>query len=627
MCCNNYFFLLFRIIGFMAIAMLLGCAEKIGLQPIDEDKWFQQQSRSSLSSDIPSEFTLRFLRKEDLLEPYEKDPVSVLISLESEAFLQSDRDSLFALMELCYAEAKKTATVSERTSRFYLSSVRYAYTFLFDQELKPALNTYSPRFRWACDFYNRSLAKYLIYCKEHNIRAKAGSKLQLINGELCLAEVQNGLSWDLQELSQFDVAYNYKIKGLRNHYRSSGLGVPLILVRDLPSKRGRDIDERFMAQNHQICPGSAVLHFKEAVTDDKEGGSCLQGRLEIYDSVQTSEIPIGTTLIPLELDFTTPIAYSLENTPDLKGTTGFFEPEAWTDACGLYMISPYQPEKIPVVFVHGLFTTTRTWTVMLNELAGDPLLREKYQAWFFLYPTGNPIIFNATLLRDSLLEVRQVLDPAGVDEAFDQMVIVGHSMGGLLSKIMVQHSSHVVWDYLFDKPIDELDIREDERELLEELLFFEPLPFVKRVVFMATPHRGTELAKSRLNKIGLSFVKLPNDVTDFVMNVTPFFKEEHKTHPNYPKKRVPTGFHGLRSDSGYSVLINEIPIDPAVSYHSIIGNKDAADTPGGSDGIVTYESAHLEGAVSEKIVCSNHNVHTSPAGILEVRRILHEHIP
>jgi len=603
-----------------------GCAEKIGLLPIDEDIWFQQQSRSALTSDIPSEFTLRFLRKEDLLEPYEKDPFSVLTSIEREARLRSDRDSLFALMELCYAEAKKTATVKEHTSRFYLSCVQYAYAYLFDQELSPALNIYSPCFRWACDFYNRSLAKFLIYCRDNNIHAEAGLKLPLVKGELCLAEVQNGLSWDLKELSQFDVVYNYKIKGLKNHYRSSGLGVPLILVRELSSKGSRDIDERFMDQNHQVCAGSAVLHFNKSATDDKGGGSCLQAYLEIYDPVKTSEIRIGTMSIPLELDFTTPIAYALENIPDLKGTTGFFEPEAWTDACGLYMLRPYQPGKIPIVFVHGLFTTTRTWTIMLNELAGDPLIREKYQAWFFLYPTGNPIIFNATLLRDSLLEVRQVLDPTGADTAFDQMVIVGHSMGGLLSKVMVQHSGHVVWDYLFDKSIDELDIRDDERELLENLFFFEPLPFVKCMVFMATPHRGSELAKSRLNKIGLSFVKLSDDMTDFFMDVVPFLKEEHKTHPVYAKKRVPTGFHGLRSDSAYAALIDAIPIDPAVSYHSIIGNKVAADTPGGSDGVVTYDSAHLEGAVSEKIVHSDHNVHTNPAGILEVRRILHEHL-
>jgi hypothetical protein len=115
-------------------------------------------------------------------------------------------------------------------------------------------------------------------------------------------------------------------------------------------------------------------------------------------------------------------------------------------------------------------------------------------------------------------------------------------------------------------------------------------------------------------------------MTGFIMNVAPFLKEEHKIHPNYTKKKVPTGFHGLRSDGAYAVLVDEIPIDPAVSFHSIIGNNVAADTPGGSDGIVSYDSAHLEGAVSEKIVRSNHNVHASPAGILEVRRILCEHL-
>jgi hypothetical protein len=102
----------------------------------------------------------------------------------------------------------------------------------------------------------------------------------------------------------------------------------------------------------------------------------------------------------------------------------------------------------------------------------------------------------------------------------------------------------IAWDYLFDKPIDELDIRDDERALLESLLFFEPLPFVKRVVFMATPHRGSELAESRLTKVGLSFVKLSANLTDLVTNVAPLFKEELKTQPNYSKKRFPRVFTG-----------------------------------------------------------------------------------
>lgn len=611
----------------VAVLVVSGCAKKkIGLQPIDEDQWFVRESRSALTSKAPSEFTLRFLRKQDLWDVYEKDPIAVLTTLEHDFALMPDRDPLFVLMELCFAEAKKTDPVTKETAKLYRSCMWHAYTYLFDPKLKPPLNTYSPRFRRACDFYNRALAKLLVYHDEQDIRLKERDMMPMFKGQILWKGVQSELSWNLKELNQFHVVYNYEVTGLQNHYQASGIGVPLILDRNLPPPGDRSVNEQFLSPYHQICAGTAVLHFDSSGHDIDHTDFQVKAFLSIYDPVQTDKTDIDKKLVPLETDFTTPIAYFFEKVPSLKGTTGFFEPEAWTDMCGLYMTQQYQPGKIPVVFVHGLFTTTRTWIVMFNELIGDPLLRERYQFWFFLYPTGNPIGFSAVLLRDALKEVREVLDPTGKDAAFDRMVLVGHSMGGILSRIMVQHSNNIVYDALFDRPIDELDIGGDERELLRRMVFFEPLPFVRRVIFMATPHRGSELARNRLANFGLSIVKLPGEMVDFVTDITPFLKPELEKNPNYPKKRVPTGFHGLRPESIVSQTVDNLPIDANVIYHSIIGNNVSADTPGGSDGIVTYESAHLEGAASERIVRSNHNVHVNPAAVLEVRRILYEHI-
>ncbi len=614
------------IIGIIAFSVFMGCAKKIGIQPIDENEWFQQEMRSALTSSKPSEFTMRFLRKQDLMESYKEDPISVLISLEHDVAQNPDRETLFALMELCYAEAKKTDPEVKEPLKFYLSCMRHAYSYLFKQDLKPALNTYSPRFRWACDFYNWSLAKNLIYHKKQPAQVKKGTILPLIEQELYYDGIKSYLSWSPQELDQYDVTYKYRMTGLMNHYRSSGIGVPLILVRNLPKHGDRDTKEQFLPRHHQVCAGTAVVHFDENPGNGNEPRPRIKAYISIYDPGQTSKIQINNQSVPLEMDFTTPIAYFLDQVPSLKGTEGFFEPDSWTDVSGLYMTSPYQPGKIPVVFVHGLFTNTRTWSVMFNELAGDPLLREKYQAWFFLYPTGNPITFSATLLRDSLKKAREALDPSGTDAAFDRMVLVGHSMGGLLSKMVVQDSGNKVWDTVFNKPLDELNLGDEERALLERLTFFKPLPFVRRVIFMATPHRGSELTKNKLAQVGLNWVKFPGKIVAFAKDITPLISGEYKAQSNYPKRRVPTGFHGLRPDSLVSQTIAGLPIDSKVIYHSIIGNSASANIPGGTDGVVVYESAHLDGAVSEKIIKSDHNVHTRPAGIIEVRRILHEHL-
>lgn len=613
-------------IAVVIVAVFSGCAKnRIGLQPVDEDEWFAQEYRSALTSETPSEFTLRFLRQQDLWSLYDNDPIAVLTSLESEFPLRPDRVRLFALTELYYAEATKTDPVTEESAGLYFSCMWHAYNYLFDRKVKPPLNTYSPHFRWACDFYNRSLSKILVHYDKQDIRFKQNVVLPMFNRELLLKGVRSELPWSLKELNQFHVTYNYRVTGLKNHYSTRGLGVPLILDRELQLTGNKAVREPFLSLNHQVCAGTALLHFEESEVELDEAGYKINAYLSVYDPMKTHEIRMKNRVVPLETDFTTPIAYLLNQIPSIKGTTGFFKPEAWTDICGLYMIEPYDPDKIPVVFVHGLFTTTLTWSVMLNELAGDPLIREKYQAWYFLYPTGNPIAFSATLLRDTLKQVREFLDPTGKDAALDRMVLVGHSMGGLLTKMAVQHSKDIVYDALFDKPIEELEIRHEDRDILTKLVFFEPLPFVKRVIFMATPHRGSELSKSKLAGLGLSFVRLPGETVEFVKGITPFFKSELETHANYPERSIPTGFHGLRPDSVISKTIADLPIDSDVIYHSIIGKNASAGTPGGTDGVVAYESAHLEGAATEKIVNSDHNVHVNPAAILEVIRILGEH--
>jgi hypothetical protein len=57
---------------------------------------------------------------------------------------------------------------------------------------------------------------------------------------------------------------------------------------------------------------------------------------------------------------------------------------------------------------------------MINGVLGDSSLRSRYQTWFFFYPTGNPILLSASVLRESLLQVRRAFDPKKKDAAFDE---------------------------------------------------------------------------------------------------------------------------------------------------------------------------------------------------------------
>ena len=60
-----------------------------------------------------------------------------------------------------------------------------------------------------------------------------------------------------------------------------------------------------------------------------------------------------------------------------------------------------------------------------------------FQFWFFTYETGNPILYSAMRLREALETAVATLDPAAQDPALRQMVLLGHSQGGLLVKLMV----------------------------------------------------------------------------------------------------------------------------------------------------------------------------------------------
>jgi pimeloyl-ACP methyl ester carboxylesterase len=281
------------------------------------------------------------------------------------------------------------------------------------------------------------------------------------------------------------------------------------------------------------------------------------------------------------------------------------------------MLQPYHKDKIPVLFVHGLMSSPVTWVQLFNDVLHDPVLRERYQFWFFGYPSGNPILYSASNLRVYLLQIQQTYDPEGTNPAFQNMVICSHSMGGLVSKLMVLSSGDRLWSMVFDTPIEETELSADERALLTRTVFFETLPFIKRVVFMAVPHRGSDLATGFVGKLGMKLTSLPERVSTTLSSL----RARMSRRSEAADENSATGIGNLAQTE-----ILTWPFPDYLQIHSVIGNLDAAETPGGADGIVPYESSHLEGVASEKIVKWGHNVHEHPLAILELRRILHLHL-
>ena len=619
----------FIIVGLGLAVLLSGCASRIGISRVGLREQFKRMNRNSLIAKMPSERTMLYLNQYGLKKAWEDNSLALLKQLDAELRTQPTRDLLFVLIELSYLEAEKRKLQSPEAAKLYLSCAAYSYAYLFNEQLGPLPSVFHPHSRLACEFYNRSLAAVLINYRDNKRRFRGANSLPLLEGRMKLEDTKSELIWDPQKFSTFYVAYEYEVKGLDEHYASYGLGVPVIAVRPATNTVDEGENEKYLPKITQTYPVTIFLRLsRPLVTETNTDIRCV-GTLELYNPIRTSRITVGTETVPLEADYTKPLACMVQMTPNPGGFKGMLDVDSWRDKQGLYMLQPYDPDKIPLVFIHGLMSSPRTWLPMLNSLFGDPRIRDHYQFWFFMYPTGNPVMYSAANLREALLEIQETYDPYHTNPAFNRMVLVSHSMGGLLTKFMVQPSGTSFWSLISPEPIEDLQLDPEKKEFLTSIFFFDSLPFVKRVVFISTPHRGATLADSFIGRLGARTIRLPgdlvSDLSDTIQEIATNETEEERV-TKLMTARLPTGIDSLSPENPTLTVSVDIPISSNVTYHSIIGNRRKADTPGGTDGVVPYWSSHLDGAASEKIVKSGHDAQTKPLAIEEVRRILHLHL-
>jgi pimeloyl-ACP methyl ester carboxylesterase len=367
-------------------------------------------------------------------------------------------------------------------------------------------------------------------------------------------------------------------------------------------------------------PVAAFVRFADPLRSVVEGQ--LQARIELYTFDRATTVRVGASDVPLEVEPTAALAYQLEGAPiwdlELAGFR-FAEPPLLAD--GLMMLHPYYPGRIPVVLVHGTASSPVRWAEMYNELLNAPELHNRYQYWMFQYSTGQPILYSAMLLRRALHAIVTELDPDGKDPALRRMVIIGHSQGGLLTKLMAIHSGTRFWDNVSRQPFEQLQVPAETRELLREAMFFEPVPGVERVVFVATPHRGSFRAVGWVLDIVRRLITLPGRLVSDMQALL--------TNPQFAQlgmSRLPTSVDNMSPGHPFIRALAGIPIDPRITAHSIIAVKQEGALLGQTDGVVAYESAHIDGVASEKVVRSSHSTQGHPETIAEVRRILGEHL-
>jgi len=335
--------------------------------------------------------------------------------------------------------------------------------------------------------------------------------------------------------------------------------------------------------------------------------------------------------VPLQSDLSTPLAYFLDNPKfreQTNSTSGLLSPHKTEKMRGIYMLEPYDPNRIPVVMVHGLWSSPLTWMPMFNDLRSFHELRRNYQFWFYQYPTGQPFWISATQMRSDLFELRRTLDPNTIHPVLDQMVLVGHSMGGLVSRLQTMESGEEFWRILSDESFSKVKGDEVERQRLAAALFFHPNNSIKRVVTIGTPHRGSNYSNDYTRWVGRKLITLPSSITDTGKSL---IRQNPGVFRNTELVTTTTSIDSLSPQSPIFPTMLRARRAPWVTYHNIVGVVHKSNWFGGeaelSDGIVEVESAHMDDVASEIMVESKHqDIHSKPRAILEVRSILVEHL-
>ena len=292
------------------------------------------------------------------------------------------------------------------------------------------------------------------------------------------------------------------------------------------------------------------------------------------------------------------------------------------------MLEPYDPNRIPVLMVHGLWSSRSTWMDMFNDLRSFPEIRERYQFWFYVYPSGQPFWISANQLRSDLREMRKTFDPGRRHSKIDQTVLVGHSMGGLISRLQTIDSGDDFWKIVSDQPANRLSGPTQERNRLVSTLFFKPNQSIKRVITIGTPHRGSEFANDYTRWLARRIIKLPamaKTSGERLVKANPRLFRDTKL------LTVANAIDSLAPESPIFPVMHRAKYSPEVKFHNIIG---VLEKPrfiqrriGRGDGVVELTSARMKDVESELIVDAEHTaIHMDAKTIYEVRRILLQHL-
>ncbi len=617
------------VIGCLLIGLLGACAAPIGVHRVDPRSVQRSLAESVLTSDRMSAQTRNVLRIADLEEDAAQRPEEV-IALVHDILLRNvrrgdpiARQALISLAELSFRHAGESGDRS-----YYLATALYAWVFLFPADPALVPSPFDPRLRLAADLYNRSVTLAFLAPDSNEVRLRGGT-IALPVGELEITLDESSLIWGDRMLIGFVPVSEYEVEGLRNRYRWRGIGAPLAAL--LEPVEPNDRRDSYLKPSLRL-PVSALLRFDTAAarTSATGRGELIRARLELHAAADGEQVEIDGVKVPLEMEPTSSIASMMaEENPFWRDLKRFFIGDLARERDGLVSLEPYRPGRIPVVLVHGTFSSSSTWAEIVNDLTADAEIRRRFQFWLFDYNTGNPIAYSASLLRNAMEDLIDSLDPEGRDPALRRAIVVGHSQGGLLTKLMAVDSGERFWRLLSDESPEEATLEPENRAILEDALLVEPLPMVERVVFIATPHRGSYVANWDIAKWVGRFARSPITIADAALDLV---RDDVESESRRQLARTSGSIDNMSPGSRFLSVLVETPVDARIRRHSIIAVQgepdleDPYDRRKASDGVVRFTSAQITDVDSELIVHSGHSCLQHPWTISELRRILLSHV-
>ena len=580
---------------------LAGCATGIKSDDKDASVVHDQLEQSIVNSSKLSEPVQDFVRDLGIGKFMVRRPIRTLAGLEKQ--LAGDSDNVELRRSICELSIKEARRAEKHEPSLavglYLTAAEYASGIL-DENFRAIGSDSTAR------------AIELLHGAGHDwsqltVFPGAYGNYRLVHEKLVPGAVDPSRFRRLTAADQLDLS------GFRKRNRRSGAGTPMVGTIDAESRW--PLGAKSPARGELDLPLNALFDFKP----DGDVVLALQD-LTLGDDA-------ASTNARLAADYTAPLAELMQDSPGrLSGILSTVRPGRFEKLRGLSFIEPYRPDKIPVILVHGLLGEPTTWRDTCNELMSDEKVRENYQIWLFRYPAGAPILSNAADLRKTLNDVHAYYSKRDRHSKMDQMVLVGYSLGGVISSLQIRSSGDTVWNSFFKERPEQLQVSEEERQDLRERMYFEPLPFVSRVIFIATPHRGSPLVEKPFARVFSSLIRLPVSVLDRSARV--LVRETSEALTDLGEAFAKAESNGLKelAEGANIQTYAELPVSEKIVVHSIIGDQGKGQGPDSSDGWVPYTSSHLDFAASERIVPSDHHAHYHEDTIDELKRLLRLHL-